>query len=262
MTVVAILLAAAAGVLGAGAVLERNGRRRAETQAAELNRRLGELGQASNSASQYDREWLAVLAHELRSPVSAILGYGELLADGTLGPLDERAADAVQRVRQCAEQQLRFIEGIEQMGARHGSSDVAVESVEASELLACAAAEMQAEAASRGTSIIVEDADVVFSTRRDDALRSLLHALGAAIKASPGAALHLSARAGPPAAIIIAGSRLDSRRDDPDTGTHGQLTGAGLRMALARVSARRASGAVTMISRAESTDVQLDLPAL
>lgn len=34
-------------------------------------------------------ELLAALSHELRNPLTTVLGYLELLADGSLGPLSE-----------------------------------------------------------------------------------------------------------------------------------------------------------------------------
>ena len=37
-----------------------------------------------------------VVAHELRSPIAAILGYEELLTEGLLGTVDDRAREALE----------------------------------------------------------------------------------------------------------------------------------------------------------------------
>jgi len=44
-------------------------------------------------------EFLAVMSHELRTPLNAISGYTDLLEAEALGPLSERQADAVMRMR-------------------------------------------------------------------------------------------------------------------------------------------------------------------
>ena len=58
-------------------------------------------------------DWNAVLGHELRTPVAAILGYQELLEDGTLGPIPAAAAEALRRVRFAASQLITLIDAVE-----------------------------------------------------------------------------------------------------------------------------------------------------
>lgn len=59
--------------------------------------RLLEQAQAANAAKA---SFLATMSHELRTPITALTGYGELLADAEiLGPLSEPQADLVERMR-------------------------------------------------------------------------------------------------------------------------------------------------------------------
>jgi signal transduction histidine kinase len=59
--------------------------------------RLLEQAQAANEAKA---SFLATMSHELRTPITALTGYGELLADAEiLGALSEPQADVVERMR-------------------------------------------------------------------------------------------------------------------------------------------------------------------
>jgi len=59
--------------------------------------RLLEQAQAANEAKA---SFLATMSHELRTPITALTGYGELLADAEiLGPLSDQQADLVERMR-------------------------------------------------------------------------------------------------------------------------------------------------------------------
>jgi signal transduction histidine kinase len=222
-----------------------------------------ERGHLDERARQ-EREWLAVMAHELRSPVSAVLGYSELLADGTLGPIDGPASDALRRMHHAAEQLLRIIEGIDDLATGSAAAAAPVEAVSALELIEHAAAALHTEAESRRIEVIIEAADRTLSTRPDTARRALTLALGAAFKVSSGGTIRIAADDGPDAAIVITGSRLDPTRDDPDAAraAGAQLTGAGLRLSLARHTAAHTGGTLHLERAADqSTTLRLLLPA-
>jgi len=57
-------------------------------------------------------EFLSVISHELRSPLTPILGYSDLLLDGSLGKLPEDAAGPVAAMKDCAEDMLRLIDDL------------------------------------------------------------------------------------------------------------------------------------------------------
>jgi signal transduction histidine kinase len=192
-------------------------------------------------------DWNAVLGHELRSPVAAILGYQELLDEGTLGELPPAAADALRRIRFAATQLLTLIEAVE--GSGNGQDPAPVP---ARDIIDDAVSTVRFEADARATRIDVADAGVELVTRRTDACRALALILGAAVKVTPGGTLSVTVTdtshdtlldtAGP--RVIITGASLDPERDR--LARDRPLTGAGLRLELARATAARVRGDVDL----------------
>lgn len=198
-------------------------------------------------------EWSAVLGHELRSPVAAILGYQELLSEGTFGPLPPDAADAIRRIGFAADQLLLLIDAIE---PGH-DDDERAEAVHAHDVIDRIVTLARLEAEGRGVTIDVAPDRVRLVTRPGDAARALALMLGAAVKVSPGAALRVAASDGSIPRISVAGANLDRERD---TIAHdAPLTPAALRLQLARVAAGRAGGSVDVDP---SGSVHLVLPRL
>jgi signal transduction histidine kinase len=69
--------------------------------AIDRARALAELREArimAEAASQAKSNFLSVMSHELRTPLNSVIGYGELLRDGTFGQLSEAQATAVGRL--------------------------------------------------------------------------------------------------------------------------------------------------------------------
>ncbi|HEX2165775.1 MAG TPA: histidine kinase dimerization/phospho-acceptor domain-containing protein, partial [Longimicrobiales bacterium] len=197
-------------------------------------------------------DWNAVLGHELRSPVAAILGYQELLDEGTLGPLPDTAADALRRIRFAATQLITLIDAVE--GSSNGQD---AEAVPARDLIHDALSTVRFEAEGRGTLLRTDDADVDLFTRRTDACRALALILGAAVKVTPGGTLRVSARDADEPQITVTGSGLDPARDR--LAHNRPLTGAGLRLELAGAAAARVSGTADLLP---GGTVQLRLPRL
>ena len=81
-----------------GAAFQYRQRWRLHQQAAEL--------QAANAAlRESDRQknrFIASMSHELRSPLSVIVGYADLLRDGSFGPLPAEAGDVIERIARSA----------------------------------------------------------------------------------------------------------------------------------------------------------------
>jgi signal transduction histidine kinase len=259
-----LLLVLVAGMATAWVIAgrrQRVARRKTDVLIATLQKRVVELEQQLEEVPPPSREWLAVLAHELRSPLSAVIGYAELLGDGSLGPLDPRAIDAARRTRLAADQLLRLIEGAEQIFA-DAHQDEPAETISAHELLTAVVDTLRVDAEARGATVLVADDDVRLVTRRDNARRCLLLAVSAAIKASPNAKLSLHAADGTTPRITLTGCNLDPRRDDPDRHPESPLTGAGLRISIARRSARLVGGSLAVEPSAAGTLLSIDLPRL
>lgn len=74
----------------------------------ELLREINRLRRREESRSRF----LATVSHELRTPLTAILTYAEALADGVLGDLEGRQADAVESIQGATRQLLDRVEEI------------------------------------------------------------------------------------------------------------------------------------------------------
>ncbi len=67
----------------------------------ELRRLFDEAQQAKEAALRalrFKSRLLAIVSHDLRSPLGAILGYAEMIQDGSFGPLSEKQRDVMTRV--------------------------------------------------------------------------------------------------------------------------------------------------------------------
>lgn len=102
--------------LGAGALVallallltERERRRRLRERSAELEHLSFELARANRAKS----EFLANVSHELRTPLAAIVGYVDLLRDGSYGELAPRMVGPVERIQQSAEHLQSLVDQI------------------------------------------------------------------------------------------------------------------------------------------------------
>ncbi|MBR9990767.1 MAG: HAMP domain-containing histidine kinase [Gemmatimonadetes bacterium] len=198
------------------------------------------------------REWNAVLAHELRSPLAAILGYQELLDDGTFGDIPPAAEDALRRMRYAAIQMLTLIDALEAGDDTEDPTETT-----ARDLIDSALSSVTFDADARGTRITTTESSVRLVTKTTQACRALALILGAAIKTTPGGTIHISVDGVEHPSITISGSNLDPTRDiiDPDR----PLSGAGLRLELAQVAAGRARGRIHL---REDGAAELLLPRL
>jgi signal transduction histidine kinase len=65
-----------------------------------------------SNANHLKSEYLANTSHELRTPIATIMGYGNLLVDGTCGQLDEEHQKAVERLMENARRLLGLVDQI------------------------------------------------------------------------------------------------------------------------------------------------------
>ncbi len=101
-----------AGRTVAGVVMfyDISDRKLAERQREELLLREQEARKQAEAASRMKDEFLAIVSHELRSPLNAILGWSRLLRRRQLNP--EKMAQALESIERNAEMQTQLIEDL------------------------------------------------------------------------------------------------------------------------------------------------------
>lgn len=192
---------------------------------------------------------LAVLAHEMRTPIAAILGYQELLAEGIYGQVDERGREPLDRIAYSARQLLHLIDGVQEISDPSAKLNRQNEPFRPGMVLRDCVTHARADAAGRGVQLTANVPDSLPEIRgsADRFCRAVDLALAAAIKTSHGATLSLSALADDRAVrVIIAATGLSPERDHPDlmqqTPRDAELTGPGLRLAIGRHITREMRG--------------------
>jgi signal transduction histidine kinase len=215
-------------------------------------------------------EMLGVLAHEMRTPLSAILGYQELLADGILGSVDERGQEPLSRIAYSAKQLLHLIDGVQEvMSPPQKQLEVHPQVFDPGTVLRECIANANVDAHGRNIRLAETlDPDLPqLNGDPDRFCRAIDLALSAAIKTSHGATLDVGARdTNGNVEIAIAGTALQPGRDDPElsylmNGESEKLTGAGLRLAIVRHLAQQMNGDIKLVRDSANTTLLLQLPA-
>jgi signal transduction histidine kinase len=215
-------------------------------------------------------EMLGVLAHEMRTPLSAILGYQELLSDGILGTVDERGQESLARIAYSAKQLLHLIDGVQEvMSPPEKRLEATTQVFDPVPVLRTCIENAGVDA--HGRNIRLADAvneDLPhLSGDPERFCRAVDLALAAAIKTSNGATLDIAAHSSNGnIEIAIRGTALQPGRDDPPLaelihGGHQHLTGAGLRLAIVRHLAQQMNGDIELQPTDGTTALLLSLPA-
>ena len=209
-------------------------------------------------------QMLAVLAHEMRTPIAAILGYQELLAEGIYGQVDERGKEPLDRIAYSARQLLHLIDGVQEISDPDAQMNRQSEPFEPTTVLRDCVAQANADAIGRGVQLIanVPDSLPEISGSCDRFCSAVDLALAAAVKTSYGGTLVLTASVHDrELRVIIADTGLSAERDDPaflqqaprDT----ELTGPGLRLAIVRHITRSMRGDLELQADASGTTLIL-----
>ena len=81
-------------------------------QLASANKELALQNREVQRATQLKSQFLASMSHELRTPLNAIIGFSDLLAENTAGPLNDKQGRFVGHVRNGARHLLQLINDI------------------------------------------------------------------------------------------------------------------------------------------------------
>lgn len=212
-----------------------------------------------DDADQQRTQLFGTVAHELRSPIAAILGYEELLTEGVFGALDPRAGEALARIRSSARQLLTLTEGMHELSGRvNGHLDI--EDVDYARALRNTYHRAAAEADARRVQLEPPAGTVtaIAGSAEPRMLDAILDAAcGAALRTSADRTITSSVRVENDAVLFL----FENTGIDPEHIEHEPLaSGAGLRIAIARQMAERLGGAVRTIRQADGTTIEIRLP--
>ncbi len=212
--VLGLMVGAGVGLLvgaGVGWLLAR-ARGRETRRELEAARRRMETARAARET------FFDLTTHELRAPLSAILGYQELLHDGAYGELSEPARDASARLGRAAHHLLHLIDGVIELSRmRSGDVQPDLETVDLGVVFAAAGDAFRSHATEREIEPSVEiPADLpTIQTDRDRLVRALDLVMTSAVRHPDGPAMTLRVEAGEgDFAVIVEPTRLTL---DPDT---------------------------------------------
>ncbi|MFN3742481.1 MAG: PAS domain S-box protein [Anaerolineales bacterium] len=82
------------------------------TRQKELEQQLIEAKEAAEVASAFKSRLLANVSHDMRTPLGAILGYAELLRDGTYGPVNEQQQQILEMITRHVHRLTSFVSGM------------------------------------------------------------------------------------------------------------------------------------------------------
>ncbi len=73
---------------------------------------LQEALEAAAAGSQAKSQFLATMSHELRTPLNAVIGFSDLLATETFGPLNQRQRDYLADIRRAGDHLLELVNDV------------------------------------------------------------------------------------------------------------------------------------------------------
>jgi PAS domain S-box-containing protein len=236
--------------------------REARLHAEEERRRAEDSYRASQEANRAKDEFLMTLSHELRTPMTAILGWSRMLP--SMSPDDPIFHEAVMSIAGGAQLQARLIDDILDVSRIvSGKLRLAPETVEVSRVIMNASEAVNATAAAREITITMSlppNLGVIIAdpTRIQQVIWNLL---ANAVKFTPrGGSVEVSARRGPSSvevSVTDSGEGIDPQflphifepfrqAESPQTRVHG---GLGLGLSIVRYIVEAHGGAVTAESK-------------
>ena len=217
--------------------------------------------------TEVPEEFLALLAHELRTPVAAIIGYHDLMNEGILGDVNPRVQEGLDRIRSSANQLLALVASLGESGVDDVRSlHIELDDEDPLEIVETVLTALDSEAKGRATNLSVESRPDpgVFHTDRERLHRALLLTLHAAIKNTAGGAIIMNTNADNHVfTCTLAGARLDPERDAIRNGSVAAATAAAMRLAMAAQALRPLNGTLTLehdAGQASETCVTIRLP--
>lgn len=137
------------------------------------------------SAGKAKGNFLAIMSHELRTPLNSIIGYGELLEDEIVGPLNEVQREHLERIRESGWHLLELINQILSITqVKPDQEKIALQRIDAEQHAISAAAAVRPEAHKKGLTLNVDapHEPIIIATDPDRLRHILLGMLSNAVK--------------------------------------------------------------------------------
>lgn len=177
-----------------------NARRESEELLRDTVRKQAEAVEQLEALDAERRTFIATASHELRTPVTTILGYTEVLADGECGELTPVQHDFVSRVVRNGRRLQHLIEDLLTLEKSGSDRELRTE-VDVGELIEQVWGQLQVHLDGRDLATTVEIPSDLPTLSGDQMQleRALLNVLVNAVKFTPdGGAVRLSVHTGPP----------------------------------------------------------------
>jgi signal transduction histidine kinase len=222
-------------------VLWARQRARVRSLAADLEHERRRADEAAHAAEAF----FALVSHEFRSPIAAIIGYQELLRDHAYGDIGDAALDPLDRIGRSANLLMHLIDGSLDLARRRTgdlSPDLQVTNLR--ELMEEVADEFRQHCAERKLRHTVHlDTDLPTITSDPERITRALHLLMvSAVKNPSGERLELRATTEPDGATVqIRGTRIPVRSDALDPALR-----TGIRIAIAAAVAELLAGSLQL----------------
>jgi signal transduction histidine kinase len=238
---------------------------------------LAEQNEELRRADRMKDEFIALVSHDLRTPLTSIIGYVELALDESEGaPLDAERRQYLQVVARSSDRLLRLVDDL-LLAARLQTGQLALDLAETDlERLADEAVdEMRARAERRGVTLaLVSDGPVLVAGDRPRLLQLLDNLMSNAVKFTPpgGRAEVRIERTLTGGAVEVRDTGAGIEPGDEERiferfyrsagAVSGQVQGSGLGLFIARAIAERHGGTLTAARREGGGSVfRLELPA-
>lgn len=135
-------------------------------------------------AERMRQEVIQMITHDLRSPLSAIRNFHEMLEDGMCGDLNDRGQNLLQAAERTSDRMMRLIsELLDLEKIKAGMMTLSVEEASLQEIFDAAAASVPA--ASNNVSIQVEPTEIKLRCDQDRIIQLIVNLLANAVKFSP-----------------------------------------------------------------------------
>lgn len=233
------------------------------------------LYEQARAADAAKANFLAVMSHEFRTPLSAILGYADILTAEVHGQLNPKQTGHLERVKASVRHLSHLVDEILSYASMEaGREKVRLEQVELVELARDVAGIMEPIAEASGLEFRVRLPEAPLDVRTDPSKvrQILINLISNAIKYTPAGHVEVELRAedGRMMCVVsdsgpgIAREHLENVFEpfwQVDRGDGRRVTGTGLGLAVARRLARLLGGEVTVRSHlGDGSTFMLELP--